>query len=188
MVEQKIAEEWHVPINAHTITLRQALEDMSEFRLDPSDVPFIIKLIENPRYNLLGLFPGRTNLHTHDCIHVLLGRGVLVKDEAFVIGFTMGSSHRMTTFKEGIFLLCSRYLYPEGYSFSKEDANVFRRGVQLAQAHPPLHLARIDFEEYLDMPVEDMRHKIGLDCSLIRSYYKEEKKRYTGEKECQRLL
>ena len=188
MVEQKIAEDWHVPINAHSVTLRQALDSMSEFKLDPVDVPFIIQLIENPKYNLLGIFPGRANLHTHDCIHILLGRGVLVKDEAFVIGFTMGSSHRMTALREKIFLLCSRYLYPKAYSFNKEDAKVFKRGVQLAQTHPPLHLAHTDFEKYLDTPIEDMRHQIGLDCSLIRAYYKEEKGRYTEEKECQRLL
>ena len=200
MVDKEIAEyarinaavtasvEWHVPFSEQSITLRDALNGMSKFKLDPSDVPLIIQLIENPKYNLLGIFPGRTPLHSHDCIHILLGRGVLVKDEAFVIGFTMGSSHRMTTLRERIFIFCSRYLYPAGYKFNEDDARVFRNGIRLANIHQRLDLAHIDYEQYLDLPLGEVRQKIGLDSPLIKAYYNLEKKLYIKEKECQRLL
>ena len=184
------AAEWHVSLcaNCKCTTLREALSSMSEFKLDPTDVPLLIQLIENPKYNLLGVFPGRAHLHTHDCIHVLLGRGLLVKDEAFVIGFTMGSSHRMTTLREKLFLFISRYLYPKAYKFNEDDSKVFKNGVHLAQIHPPLNLARIDFEQYLDLPLKEIRNKIGLDTPLIRAYYNGEKRTYPGIKECQRLV
>ena len=184
------AAEWHVSLCASCKcqTLREAIDGMSTFKLNPVEVPLIIQLLENPKYNLLGIFPGRTPLHTHDCIHILLGRGVLVKDEAFVIGFTMGSSHRMTTLREKLFLFCTRYLYPAGYKFSRDDAIVFENGVHLAQIHPPLNLSHIDFEQYLDMPLKDVRKKIGLDTNLIRAYYRVEKEAYPKEKECQRLI
>jgi hypothetical protein len=35
-------------------------------------------------------------LEGHDCMHVILGRGLLNQDEAFVIGFTMGSARKIT--------------------------------------------------------------------------------------------
>jgi hypothetical protein len=186
----KQAAEWHTSLcaNCKCTTLREALSGMSEFKLDPADVPLIIQLIENPKYNILGIFPGRAHLHTHDCIHILLGRGLLVKDEAFVIGFTMGSSHRMTTLREKLFLFCSRYLYPAEYRFNQDDATVFKNGVHLAQIHPPLNLAHIDFEKYLDLPLREIRKKIGLDTLLIRAYYNTEKRTYPDIKECQRLV
>ncbi|MBC8416945.1 hypothetical protein H8E06_01270 [bacterium] len=188
MVAEKIAEEWYVPLTETKLTLREALQGMAEFKLEQNDVPLIIQLIENPKYNMLGIFPGRTSIQAHDCIHVLLGRGVLVKDEAFVIGFTMGSSRRMTTFREKLFLFCSRYLYPEGYRFNDDDAKVFKNGVRLSHIHRCEDLAQIDYEQYLDLPLETVREKIGLDSNLIRAYYKLEKRTYPEVEECQRLI
>ena len=63
---------------------------MDSFKLRQENIPLIIKLVENPNYNTSKLFGGAVDLFTHDCVHVLLGRGLLVKDEAFVIGYTMG--------------------------------------------------------------------------------------------------
>ena len=55
-------------------------------------MPLIIKLVENPNYKTSKLFGGAVDLFTHDCIHVLLGRGLLPKDEAFVIGVLWGQA------------------------------------------------------------------------------------------------
>ena len=76
--------------------LRTALKEMTksagEDLLGQDSIPLIIKLVENPKYFTSRLFTGAVNLFTHDCIHIVLDRGLLVKDEAFVIGYTMGSS------------------------------------------------------------------------------------------------
>ena len=66
---------------------------MGGFKLEAENVPLIIKLVENPKYDI-GLFPGNISLYNHDCIHLLLGRGLRVKDEVFVIGFTMGRTKK----------------------------------------------------------------------------------------------
>ena len=88
--KQELANHWHIPLDscfADTLTVKNVLQNMSEWRLEQSDVPFIIRLIENPKYKLSWVFPGSTTLQAHDCIHIALGRGVLLKDEAFVIGW-----------------------------------------------------------------------------------------------------
>ena len=87
---QILSERWHIRLGIE-ISLEESLSTMKDFSLAQEDIPFIIKLVENPKYDV-GLFAGYVDLFTHDCIHVLLGRGLLIKDEAFVIGYTMGSS------------------------------------------------------------------------------------------------
>ena len=88
----KKSEDWHSPISEGERPLHVVLDEMLDFKLDAEEVPLIIRLVENPKHRTSRLFSGAVSLFTHDCIHVLLGRGLLPKDEAFVIGFTMGSS------------------------------------------------------------------------------------------------
>ena len=73
-------------------------------------------MVENQKFDLPGIdiFHGSTDLRTHDFIHILLGRGVMIKDEAFVIGFTMGNANRVTTTEERLFSLITQYFYPRG--------------------------------------------------------------------------
>src|SRR5512132_4682412 len=95
--------EWRVPLSSGGQTLRAAQETLRPFGADQREIPLIIQLVENPKYDLPGIdiFPGATDLHTHDMIHIVLGRGLLPKDEAFVIGFTMGSTDRLGATEEG---------------------------------------------------------------------------------------
>ena len=69
------------------LTLKDSLQS---FKGDEqSDIPFIVRLLENPE-SIVPL-PGQINLYNHDCLHILLDRGISLLDEAFVVGFTMGS-------------------------------------------------------------------------------------------------
>jgi len=122
------AEQWHVSLDDDALTLGQALRSMESFKLNQEDVPLIIKLVENPDYKTSKLFGGAVDLFTHDCIHALLGRGLLVKDEAFVIGYTMGSTKGMKRWKRNLFMFMSKYFYPEGYRFGEEERFVFNTG------------------------------------------------------------
>ena len=189
--KQELANHWHIPLDscfADTLTVKNVLQNMSEWRLEQSDVPFIIRLIENPKYKLSWVFPGSTTLQAHDCIHIALGRGVLLKDEAFVIGFTMGSTNQMTTLRSSLFLKCAQYLYPEGYKFHSTEAKIFRDGVRLAQIMNCENLSKFNFDQHLDKTIAELRNIIKLDIPLIRSYYEYEKKHNRGCRECQRLV
>src|SRR5262245_56769531 len=93
--ERKV-REWFVPLACGDRTLGEARRTLAEIGLAQSEVPYMVRLVENPRFDLplVDSFHGATSLDTHDCIHILLGRGLLPKDEAFVIGFSMGSTGR----------------------------------------------------------------------------------------------
>ena len=133
MTTQEKVENWFVPLSTEDLTLKQAHSQLDEFGLEQEDVPLIIQLVENPKFDLPGIdiFHGATNLETHDFIHILLGRGVMIKDEAFVLGFTMGSSNRVTTTEERLFGFLTKHIYPKDYRFTDEDLEIFKDAVRL---------------------------------------------------------
>jgi len=178
---------WHIPIANGSISLSDAIETMATFKLKPNDIPLIIQLVENPKYDI-GFFPGCVDLFAHDCIHILLGRGVLVKDEAFVIGFTMGCVGRVSYFKRNLFLFVTKHLYPDGYEFFDDEAAIYEDAVKIASIMKPINLSKINFKEYLDYSVDELRSKFNINVDLLESYYKMEKQRYPRSPECQRLI
>jgi hypothetical protein len=182
--------DWIVPIGEESATLRQILESSAHLKADQSDIPLIIQLVENPKFDIPGidLFNGAVDLHTHDCIHVLLGRGMLPKDEAFVIGFTMGSTNRVTTTEEKLFSLAAKYLYPGPYKFSDEEIHVFQDAVRLGFVSDCEPLSGIDYTQHMDLSIGQIRERIGLEPDLLKAYYRIEKRRYPDDVASQRVL
>ena len=183
---QEAAEEWHPKLSASRRKLSSVLKEMDSFKLCQENIPLIIKLVENPNYNTSKLFGGAVDLFTHDCIHVVLGRGLLVKDEAFVIGYTMGSTKNMKRWKRNLFMFVSKYLYPEGYKFREEERFVFNAGV-MAGSLCPINLSQINFKKYLNRQIKTIRKEIGVDVDFLEQYYSIEKKCFNVI-ESQRLL
>jgi hypothetical protein len=160
---------------------------MADFKLDPKDVPLIIRLIENPKYDI-GLFTGTTALDAHDSLHILLGRGVLIKDEAFVIGFTMGSTGRLNAITERLFLLIARYLYPEGYKFKGEESRIFKEAAHLAKLMKCVDLSKVNYSNYMDRQLHYVRSELGIDINFLKYSYLKEKLLYPNSPESQRLV
>ena len=181
---------WHVPLSHATQTLRTAHADLQALGLKQADVPFLVQLIENPKYDFPGidLFHGATDLLAHDRIHILLGRGLLPKDEAFVIGFTMGSTDQVGVSEERLYGLFAKYLYPREYRFDDDDLRVFRDAVRLGFVSDCVALDRVDFEPLLDLPLREARARLGIEDDLLRAYFAIEKRRYPNSRESQRLL
>jgi hypothetical protein len=162
------AESWHIPLANDTISIKEALDTMESFKLNQDDVPFIIQLFENPKYKVL---PGTVSLQCHDIIHILLGRGLLPKDEAFVIGFTMGSTKGLTSIDTAIFEFVTRYLYPKGYTFGDDEFVVFDMGVKAAENMGCPDLSKLDLTSYIGYTINKAREKLGIDIlELIRQY------------------
>ena len=178
------AETWHTPLDQDTITISEALSTMESFKLNQDDVPFIIRLFENPKYRIL---PGAVTLANHDIIHVLLGRGLLPKDEAFVIGFTMGTTKRLTSIQKSIFRFVSRYLYPEGYSFGEEELRVFENGLNAADKMDCPDFSKLDLTKYLGYNIQRARKVLDIDYAELVKEYILEKNLYDSI-ESQRLL
>jgi hypothetical protein len=182
--------KWHVPLSHGETTLRAAHRSMRAIALKQRDVPLLVQLVENPRFDLPGIeiFSGATKLRTHDYLHILLGRGLLPKDEAFVIGFTMGSTNRVGAVEETLFTLIARYLYPKSYRFDEEDVAVYKDAVRLAYISDCQALAEVRFASMMDWPLRKIRNAVGLEEDLLRAYYNVEARRYPKALESQRLL
>jgi len=182
---ERLINEWHVPLHENKTTLTEALKSMEGFKLEAEDVPLIIKLVENPKYDI-GLFAGNVSLHNHDCIHLLLGRGLRVKDEAFVIGYTMGSTKKMWRWRRNLYMFCAKYLFPKGYRFGEEERFVFNVGVMLGESCDT-DLSEVDFKALGKYRIEKVRRLLAIDKELLKSYYEIEKKCFLNSEESQRL-
>lgn len=177
--------DWHIPLSRGELSLRQAAADLARVGAAPDEIPLMVQLAENPRFNL---FHGAVDLKTHDYIHALLGRGLLAKDEAFVIGFTMGSTPRLGAAEERLFALVAGRLYPGIYRFDKEDVCIFRDAVRLARVSGCMALDRVPYAEHLDESLGELRRALGIDAPLLSAYFAIERRRYPRSRESQRLL
>lgn len=183
-------QEWHLPLAHDQLTLTEAWHDLARVGAAPDKIPLMVQLVENPKYRVPGmdLFHGRVELQQHDAIHILLGRGLLNKDEGFTIGFTMGSSRKVSTTEEELFVSIASHLYPPPYRFNAEDIEVFRDGLRLAYIMGCNSLEDIDFNDYSDFRLCDLRTAMGISTDLLGSYYALEKGRYPKCPASQRLL
>jgi hypothetical protein len=183
-------QDWYIPFRQDKISLRDAHHSMSNVRANQDEIPLMVQLVENPKFQIPGirLFHGAVDLDRHDYIHIVLGRGLLDKDEAFTIGFTMGSTNKVTTAEENFYSLISRYLYPKVYQFDKAAVEVFKNAVRLGYISSCLPLDEFDFAPYLDLPLSEVREQLGLEKALLLAYYEIEKARYPAAKDSQRLL
>ncbi|MEM7251638.1 MAG: hypothetical protein AAF493_09470, partial [Pseudomonadota bacterium] len=151
--------DWLVPLDCEEVTLGDALKSAEHMAADQDDVPLIIRLVENPDFSIPGvnIFDGAENLYDHDCIHALVGRGLQSKDEAFVIGFTMGSTNRVSTTQQKLFELAAKYLYPGPYKFDDEDIHIFKDAVNLGFVSDCEALDRIDYRSRTERTLKEVR-------------------------------
>jgi hypothetical protein len=182
--------DWHIPLARDDLTLAEARQSLAQVSAHQDEIPFMVQLVENPKYTLPGvtLFHGAVDLHTHDNIHIILGRGLLAMDEAFVIGFTMGSTNRVSSTEEQLFAFISKNLYPDVYRFSDEDIAVFRNGVRLAFISGCRALDQVDDAPMADWTLAKIRAELGIETDLLHAYYGLEKRRYPESKASQRLV
>lgn len=183
-------KHWFISINETEMTLRDAKARMDEIALEQEDIPWIIKMVENPKWDIPGfdIFSGATDLNTHDYIHLLLGRGVMPKDEAFVLGFTMGSTNRVGEIEERLYTFFAKYLYPKVYRFKSDEIRVYKDAVRLGYISRCTPLDKINYEQYLDLTLEEARKAIGIESSLLKAYYEIEKSTYPKSIDSQRLI
>ena len=100
----------------------------------------------------------------------------------------MGSTGKMTDFKEFLFLLVVSWFYPDGYKFYKEERNVFRGARDIAEMSRPSDLSKVNFEELLNLDLKTVRKKLGICETKLRLRYIIEKQMYPNSKESQRLV
>lgn len=189
MASKDNIRSWHISLTAGEQDFQACKVALNNLALAQEDIPLIIQLVENPKFDLPGIeiFNGATTLDTHDHIHILLGRGLLPADEAFVIGFTMGSTNRVTTTEEKLYSFFSKYLFPKAYRFDDMAIQIFKDAVRLGYVSDCQRLDKVDYPKLYGMTISEARAAIGIEEDLLQAYYAIEKKRYPDNFASQRL-
>ncbi|ABD12051.1 hypothetical protein ThrDRAFT_04269 [Frankia casuarinae] len=160
---------WTPPLD-NSVTLRAAYERMPGYEADA--IPRYVRLLENPASPIA--LAGAVDLFGHDCIHILLGRGMRPRDEAFVIGVTMGASGELRSWQYHAYLFCSRYLFRGPYRFGPFERTIFQLGVRFAQATGirPLHC--VGWRQQLDRTLGDLRSDLRIDLRNLTTVWEME--------------
>ena len=149
------------------LTLKDCLQSLQGD--EQSAIPFLVRLLENPE-SIVPL-PGKINLYNHDCLHILLDRGISLFDEAFVVGFTMGSDLKTNRFHLAVFKFLSNLLYPQPYKFNRQQFKLFKIAFNYARKLKAKNLNQIDFKAYENQTVEELRKLLGIDLAEVKQCF-----------------
>ena len=157
---------WNPGLDNDDLTLGEVYATLPTYEFNA--YPWIVLLLENPKSPFS--LHGNCNLLTHDLIHVLIGRGLFVQDEAFVIGYTMGTSTRISGFEKEFFKFCAHYLYPKKYKFKKMDLTVFDMGFMAGQANKT-DLFKKDLKSMMGRKLGELRQELSINVPVLRQLY-----------------
>ena len=174
---------WFPGLDNDHLTLREVLATLPA--APPDAIPWIVRLFENPQGWLR--LHGAVDLATHDRIHVLLGRGLLDQDEAFVIGFTMGSTKSVSRLERWFFKHAVSHLYPHPYRIPWRILAAYDLGLEAGRQMgvKDIHLAVHD--GMLDRPLGEVRRDLGIDSLRLRQFYARERDALPGTPASRRL-
>ncbi|MEM6941009.1 MAG: hypothetical protein AAF943_08450 [Pseudomonadota bacterium] len=179
-------DEWSPGLDTDQMTLAEVLATMPAANAD--EVPEIIRKYENPESP--DALPGAISLARHDCIHVLLGRGLHVQDEAFIIGATMGAASDITDEVVDFFIRVSTQEYPKHWRFEEAHIASYRLGVGFAVDNMPskdLHLIPLESEPWQSKTVAQARKDLGIVKEELRAYFRKAELLVPGTRASRRL-
>lgn len=151
-------------IYGSNLTLKDSLQSLKGD--EQSDIPFTVRLLENPE-SIVPL-PGKINLYNHDCLHILLERGISLCDEAFVVGFTMGSDLKTNRFHLAVFKFLSNLLYPQPYKFNQKQFKLFKIAFNYGRKLKVKNLNQVDFQVYENQTVGELRKLLGINLEEVK--------------------
>ena len=178
--------EWSPGLDTDYMTIKEVLATMP--RSDPDDVPEIVRKYENPESP--HCLPGSISLDRHDCLHALLGRGLHVQDEAFIIGVTMGAASDITREIVQQFIHISTTEYPEAWRFEEAHISSYKLGIGFAEdalRNKDLHLIPFEETPLFDSTIRQIRQNLGLIKEEMRAYFRAEEILVPGSRATRRL-
>lgn len=156
--------EWNPGINNGDVTLQSVLDTLPGN--DSIDISFWVKLIENPRSPFA--LPGAIGLEEHDCIHALLGRGLLNQDEAFVIGFTMGNASNLKHWHVNLYKYYATYVFPKIYRFGERELIAFDLGMSYGRTRRIKDIHKKNLMHMSDKTMGELRAMFDINLDLLR--------------------
>lgn len=157
---------WNPGIDNGNLTLGEVYSTLPTYEFH--SYPWIVLLLENPKSPFA--LKGNCTLLRHDLIHVLIGRGLFVQDEAFVIGYTMGTSRRIGGFEKEFFKWCAHRLYPSKYRFKKSDLSVYDLGFSAGQSNR-IDIFNLPLEQMQHRKLDELRSELNINVPLLRHLY-----------------
>ena len=174
--------EW-VPwvVNPKTSTMAEVKAEM----IGDESVTFLVMLFENPSSPFQ--LPGATTLFNHDCWHIILRRGLLPQDEAFVIGFSMGTDEKCKWYHKILFKFIAKYIYKEPYRFDNNHVIAYDLGFEYARTLEKKNLHKYSFKRNQNRMVESIAVDLGITKEDLNKYRAKERELIPNTKESQRL-
>lgn len=158
--------EWNPGIENGDATLQSVLDTLPGN--DSTDISLIVKLIENPRSPFS--LPGAISLEAHDCVHAIVGRGLLNQDEAFVIGFTMGNASDLKYWQENLYKYYAAYVFPKIYRFGERELIAFDMGVTFGKTRRHKNIHKVNFEPLKNRTMGEIRAMFDINVDLLRHF------------------
>ncbi len=158
---------WYPGVQNDDMTVQQVMDSMPQS--PPTKIPFVVRLFENPGSWLR--FRGAVALEDHDVLHVLLGRGLQDQDEAFVLGFAMGTGKKVSWFQYHVFKFVLARIYPEPYRIPKYLQPAFDLGFQCGKETGVKDLYKGSLQNMQSMTLKEAREEAGIDMSILQKYY-----------------
>lgn len=163
--------DWNPGLDHDHRTLGACLDSLPA--ASPTDIPWFVRLFENPASPLA--LPGAITLERHDALHVLLGRGLLAQDEAFVIGFTMGAASGIRERHRRLFRWIVTRVYRRPYRLSRRHLLAYDLGFGFGMEQTHRDFQDFAFEDHRDTSLREMRSQLGLDLHRLHALFNHEK-------------
>jgi len=183
-------QDWHIPYSRDDITLQIALDSIADVRTYQHTTPLMLQLAADEELNKAGkeLFSKDLDLQQHDCIQIMLGRGLQLMDEIFTIGFTVASDKKVSTSEQLFYAKYGKKIFEGLGKLTEQEVTVFRDAVRLAYISDCLALDKFDFHPWFEEPISKVRDVIGIETELLLAYYAVEQGRNPNSVASQRLL
>lgn len=149
------------------------------------EIHWLVRLLENPKSKFA--LSGAIELCNHDCIHILLGRGLLAQDEAFVIGFTMGAASKVRFWERSLFRFAARFLYPKIYRLNKQQLRIFDLAFYFARRSACRDVHLYDFKANEHLTLGQIRRHLRIDVRALTEIFRTEQSMLPGTKCSKRL-
>ena len=164
---------WYPGVENNNLNLGDVIETMP---VTPDiKIPWIVRVFENPEGWIR--FRGAVHLEDHDVLHVLLGRGLQDQDEAFVVGFAMGTAKKKSTIQSRLLRFALTYLYPEPYRIPKYLQPAFNLGFECGMETGSKDLYKRSLSELRSLSLGEARQEAEIDMEVVLRYYEMEQQK-----------
>lgn len=152
---------------------------------DSIDISWYVKIIENPKSPFS--LPGAICLESHDCIHALLGRGLLNQDEAFVIGYTMGNATSLKNWHVALYKYYASNIFPKIYRFGERELIAFDLGIVYGKTRRTKNIHQVNFDLYKNKTMGEIRAIFDINLDILRHNRYIERTLFKNSKASKRL-